>query len=226
MLIPLIRTFILYFTIVISMRFMGKRQVGEMQPAELVITILISAVASVPMQDVELPLLHGIVPIIVLVAAEVILSSLSLKFPVLRKLISGRPITIIRNGVIDQQSLKKLRVNIDDLLEDLRLKDVYDLRTVRLAQIETNGQISVLIDGKYAPPSSKDMNIKCTSTEPFETVISDGKIIKGSLNKINKNERWLLSIIKSNGVKCVSEVFFLACNSKDEIIFSKRNDKI
>ena len=223
MLIPLIRTFILYFTIIISMRFMGKRQVGEMQPAELVITILISAVASVPMQDIELPLVHGIVPIIVLVTTEVIMSSLSLKFPVLRKIISGRSITIIRDGEIDQRSLKKLRVNIDDLLEDLRLKDVYDIRTVRLAQMETNGRLSVLIDAKYTPPSSKELNIKTDNSSPFEIIIADGKLDKNSLRRIDKSENWVKSIIKSNGAKNIEEVFFLASNNKSEIIFEKKD---
>lgn len=222
MLIPLIRTFILYFTIIISMRFMGKRQVGEMQPAELVITILISAVASVPMQDIELPLLHGIVPIIVLVSAEVIMSSLSLKFPVLRKIISGKAITIIENGEINQTSLRKLRVNIDDLLEDLRLKDVFDIRTVKLAQMETNGRLSVLIDAKYTPPSSKDLNIEVEASNPFEILIADGKIDKKSLQKINKSEAWLMSIIKSYGAQSIDEVFFLACNQKAEIVFEKK----
>lgn len=222
MLIPLIRTLILYFTIIISMRFMGKRQVGEMQPAELVITILISAVASVPMQDISLPLLHGVIPIIVLVTAEVIMSSLSLKFPSLRKLISGRPITIIRNGIIDQKALKKLRVTIDDLLEDLRLKDVYDLRTVRLAQMETNGRLSVLVESAYSPPTAKDMGIKTNCSEPFEIVVSDGKIVKGSLSKIDKNEKWLSSILSANGAVNENEVFLLASNGKDGIIYAKK----
>ena len=155
MLVPLIRTLILYFVIIFSMRFMGKRQVGEMQPAELVITILISAVASVPMQDIELPLVHGIIPIITLVSAEVIISTLSLKHPKLRKLISGSPITIIRDGNIDQKAMQTLRITIDDLLEDLRLKDVYDLRTVRLAQMETNGRLSVMINSADLPPCAK-----------------------------------------------------------------------
>lgn len=225
MLIPLIRTLILYFIIIISMRFMGKRQVGEMQPAELVITILISAVASVPMQDIELPLIHGAIPIIVLVSAEVIMSSLSLKFPFLRKLISGRSITIIRNGVIDQKALKKLRVSIDDLLEDLRLKDVYDLRTVRLAQMETNGRLSVLVEAAYAPPSAKDMNIKTDHLEPFETLISDGKMIKGSLAKVDKSEKWLSSIMSANGANNKDEVFLLAANRKDGVIFAKKEIK-
>lgn len=225
MLIPLIRTIILYFTIVVSVRFMGKRQVGEMQPAELVITILISAVASVPMQDIELPLLHGIVPIIALVTLEVIMSSISLKCPKIRKLISGTPVTIIRDGEIDQFALKRLRVTIDDLLEDLRLKNVYDIRTVKLAQMETNGQLSILIKSKYSPPSSKDLKVATESFEPFQLIISDGIILDEGLNKLNKNKAWLKSLIKSKGINDVKDVFLLACNTKSDILFVKKENK-
>ena len=224
MLIPLIRTLILYFFIVFSMRFMGKRQVGEMQPAELVITILISAVASVPMQDIELPLVHGIIPIITLVSAEVIMSSLSQKYPRLRTMISGRPITIIRNGNIDQKAMQSLRITIDDLMEDLRLKDVYDLRTVRLAQMETNGRLSVLVDSKYLPPTAADMGISAAAASPFRVIISDGKLVdKSYADKPNKH-KWLQKTINAKGAKTVNEVFLLAYDEQSSVIFAKKEN--
>ena len=221
MLIPLIRTLILYFFIVFSMRFMGKRQVGEMQPAELVITILISAVASVPMQDIELPLVHGIIPIITLVSAEVIMSSLSLKYPRLRTMISGRPITIIRNGNIDQKAMQSLRITIDDLMEDLRLKDVYDLRTVKLAQMETNGR---LVDSKHLPPTAADMGISAADSSPFRVIISDGKLVdKSYADKPNKH-KWLQKTINAKGAKTVNEVFLLAYDEQSSVIFAKKEN--
>ncbi len=222
MLIPLIRTLILYFFIIFSMRFMGKRQVGEMQPAELVITILISAVASVPMQDIELPLVHGIIPIITLVSAEVIISSLSLKCPRLRTLISGRPITIIRDGNIDQRAMRSLRITLDDLMEDLRLKDVYDLRTVRLAQMETNGRLSVLVDAKYMPPSAKDLSVKVSPSEPFCPIICDGKLVDRTYAQSQENRKWLNKTMRKNGVKDKNEVFLLACDRNNNVIFVKK----
>ncbi|MBO5974040.1 MAG: DUF421 domain-containing protein [Clostridia bacterium] len=222
MLIPLIRTLILYFFIIFSMRFMGKRQVGEMQPAELVITILISAVASVPMQDIELPLVHGIIPIITLVSAEVIISSLSLKCPRLRTLISGRPITIIRDGNIDQRAMRSLRITLDDLMEDLRLIDVYDLRTVRLAQMETNGRLSVLVDAKYMPPSAKDLSVKVSPSEPFCPIICDGKLVDQKYSQSEENRKWLNKTMRKNGVKDKNEVFLLACDRNNNVIFVKK----
>ena len=222
MLIPLIRTLILYFFIIFSMRFMGKRQVGEMQPAELVITILISAVASVPMQDIELPLVHGIIPIITLVSTEMIISSLSLKCPRLRTLISGRPITIIRDGNIDQRAMRSLRITLDDLMEDLRLKDVYDLRTVRLAQMETNGRLSVLVDSMHTPPSAKDMNIKVSPSEPFNPVICDGKLVDRTYTQSEASRKWLHNTIRKNGAQSISEVFLLACDVNNNLIFVKK----
>ena len=222
MLIPLIRTLILYFFIIFSMRFMGKRQVGEMQPAELVITILISAVASVPMQDIELPLVHGIIPIITLVSAEVIISSLSLKCPRLRTLISGRPITIIRDGNIDQRAMRSLRITLDDLMEDLRLKDVYDLRTVRLAQMETNGRLSVLVDAKYMPPSAKDLSVKVSPSEPFCPIICDGKLVDRTYAQSQENRKWLNKTMRKNGVNDINEVFLLACDRNNNVIFVKK----
>lgn len=221
MLVPLIRTLILYFFIIFSMRFMGKRQVGEMQPAELVITILISAVASVPMQDIELPLVHGIIPIITLVSAEVIISTLSLKFRKLRKLISGSPITIIRNGNIDQKAMQTLRITVDDLLEDLRLKDIYDLRTVRLAQMETNGRLSVMVNSSDMPPSAKDLKVKIPPAEPFEVIIADGQLTDPSYATPQKS-KWLSSTIHANGAHKISDVFLLAYDGKNNIIYAKK----
>ncbi|MBR4955266.1 MAG: DUF421 domain-containing protein [Clostridia bacterium] len=223
MLVPLIRTLILYFVIIFSMRFMGKRQVGEMQPAELVITILISAVASVPMQDIELPLVHGIIPIFTLVSAEVIISTLSLKHPKLRKLISGSPITIIRDGNIDQKAMQTLRITIDDLLEDLRLKDVYDLRTVRLAQMETNGRLSVMINSADLPPSAKDLRIKPSPSEPFNVIISDGQLADTSYASPQKS-KWLHSVIGTNGAHEIKDVFLLAYDGESNIIFAKKEN--
>ncbi len=222
MIISLIRTVILYVFITASMRLMGKRQVGEMQPAELVITILISAVASVPMQDTELPLIHGIIPIAVLISAEILVSYFSLKFPALRRLLSGRTITLIRNGIIDQKALTKLRISTDDLLEDLRLKDVYDLRKIRLAQIETNGRLSVLLDNRKTPPCAEDLDIRVRSELPFEAIISDGKTDRSVLEKMGKNDDWLYSVIKERGAESPSDVFLLCADENGEIIFAKK----
>ncbi len=157
MLVPFFRTLILYVVTVAAMRLMGKRQIGEMQPYELAVTILVSAVASVPMQDQDIPLSHGIVPIITLTAVDLLSSEISLRSAGFRKILSGSPLVLIRDGAPDRKAMKKLRLTADDLMEDLRLKDVFDIRRVKLGQIETNGRLSVLLNEEDAPLTPKDM---------------------------------------------------------------------
>ena len=225
MLISFLRTLVIYVFIAASLRLMGKRQVGELQPTELCITILISAVASVPMQDMELPLAQGLVPILTLIAAEIVVSALCLKSPPLRKLLSGNSITVIRRGKVDRLALIKLRMTLDDLFEDLRLKDVYDIRTVRLAQVETNGKLSVLLNEKDSPPSREDLNLKLRESGPFYTLICDGKEEPEALKKLGYNDAWLYKTLKKNGVSSAGDVFYLLSDGKGNEIFMKKDGK-
>ena len=208
MLIPLFRTLILYLCIILAVRLMGKRQVGEMQPAELVITILVSAVASVPMQDLDIPLSHGLVPVFTLIAAEVLISVLTLKWVPLRKLLAGQPVPVIRDGIIDQRGLKRLRLSLDDLAEDLRLAGVFDLRQVAFAQVETNGKLSVL---------QKD-----GGCGPFFTLISDGILDPTALQQAGKSMKWLESILAAHGAKQVGDLFLFCADRSGNIIVLKK----
>lgn len=211
MLIPLFRTLILYFCIILAVRLMGKRQVGEMQPAELVITILVSAVASVPMQDLDIPLSHGLVPVFTLIAAEVLISVLTLKWIPLRKLLAGQPVPVIRDGIIDQRGLHQLRLSLDDLNEDLRLAGVFDLRQVAFAQVETNGKLSVL---------QKD-----GGCGPFFTLVSDGIFDPEALRQTGKSMKWLESILAAHGVKQVEELFLFCADRSGNIIVLKKEGR-
>ena len=208
MLIPLFRTLILYLCIILAVRLMGKRQVGEMQPAELVITILVSAVASVPMQDLDIPLSHGLVPVFTLIAAEVLISVLTLKWVPLRKLLAGQPVPVIRDGIIDQRGLKRLRLSLDDLAEDLRLAGVFDLRQVAFAQVETNGKLSVL---------QKD-----GGCGPFFTLVSDGILDPTALQQAGKSMKWLESILAAHGAKQVADLFLFCADRSGNIIVLKK----
>ena len=143
MTISVIRTILLYLLLMIAMRLMGKRQLGELQPSELVVTLLLSDLAAVPMQENGLPLLNGVLPILVLVSLELLLSGAMLKWPPVAKLVAGSPVTIIRDGTLDYQALKRLRMTVEDLDESLRQQDVFDIRQVQYAIAETNGHISV-----------------------------------------------------------------------------------
>jgi len=222
MLIPFFRTLILYFLIIIAIRLMGKRQVGEMQPTELVITILVSAVASVPMQDIDIPLAHGVVPILTLIAAEVLISSLSLKWLPFRMLLTGKPVPVIRDGVIDQKAIRKLRLSLDDIFEDLRLKNINDIRQVKHAQVETNGQLSILMTSLDSPLTPRTAKIKVSEETPFHIIISDGHVLQENLAALNKSRLWLNRILQGKGVHQPSEVFLLCVNESGDIIFSRK----
>ena len=176
MFIPLIRTIILYTFVIIAVRLMGKRQIAEMQPTELVITILISAVASVPMQNPEIPLAHGIVPIFTLISAEIFISFLSLKFPRVRKVLTGKPVILIENGIIDQNALKSTRLSIDDLFEELRLNNTFNIADIRRAQLETNGQLSILLFDKKQPLTPEDIEREITPSAINYIDIADGNM--------------------------------------------------
>ncbi len=210
MLIPFFRTLILYACIILAVRLMGKRQVGEMQPAELVVTILVSAVASVPMQDLDIPLSHGLVPVFTLIACEVLLSVVTLKWPALRGLLEGSAVPVVRDGIVDQQALRSLRVSVDDLLEDLRLEGIFDLRQVAFAQVETNGKLSVL--RQNAPAG------------PFFTLISDGTADLQALHWLGKSEKWQMRMLRDRGITDPKQVFLFCADRKGNLILLKKED--
>lgn len=225
MLVPFFRTLILYVAIIVAVRLMGKRQVGEMQPSELVITILVSAVASVPMQDLDIPLAHGLIPVFTLIAAEVLVSALSLKWLGLRRLLSGKPVPVIRSGQVDQQALRKLRLSVDDLLEDLRLNGVFDLRQVAFGQIETNGQLSVLLQAADSPVTPRQMGLTTTQSGPFYVLISDGKADLQALQQLGRSKKWLDSILQANGASDCKKVFLFCADKQGNHIFLRKEEK-
>lgn len=177
MIIVLIRSIILYILVVFSIRLMGKRQLGELQPSELVITILISNIATLPLEDTDIPLSLGVTPILALVCFEVLVSWLNLIFPKFRKMISGSPKIIIRNGKTDPEVLKELRFSVDDLMMSLREKDVFDIEDVQFAIVETTGNISVMKKQMADTPTRDDLELNVKNYDPPQVIVSDGKII-------------------------------------------------
>ena len=161
----IIRTIALYLTVVASIRIMGKRQIGELQPSELVVAIMISDLASVPMQDIKIPLVSGILPVLTLIFAEVIMSYMSLRSRKMRTIISGEPSIVIYDGHINERELKKLRFNINDLLEELRLNNYHDISDVAVAVIETSGKLSVIPKEKARGVTVEDMAGKSKAHE-------------------------------------------------------------
>ena len=225
MFIPLIRTIILYTFVIIAVRLMGKRQIAEMQPTELVITILISAVASVPMQNPEIPLTHGIVPIFTLISAEIFISFLSLKFPRFRKVLTGKPVILIENGIINQNALKSTRLSIDDLYEELRLNNTFNIADIRRAQLETNGQLSILLFDKKQPLTPEDLELKISPSAINYIVIADGYIDNNVLKLLKKDRKWLTDELEKSGINNTKDVFLMLCDSSSQTTIIKKEKK-
>lgn len=197
----LIRGVIIYVTVIFAVRLMGKRQIGELQPAELVVTVLLSQVASMPFESLEVPLLSILSIIFMLIALEIICSVIGMKIKGFRNLVQGNPILIIKDGKLDQKELKNVRYSVEDLLEALRLKDIFDISQVQFAYIETNGSISVLLKNSYRPVTIDDTDIKTSACELPCLVISDGRIVKSHLEICGMTEKRLHTIMKSEQLR-------------------------
>ena len=201
MFVTLIRTVILYFLAIASIRVMGKRQIGELQPSELVITLLISQIISIPIQDTDIPLVNTLIPIFLLVGFEILTSILNMKSIKFRTFMQGNPQIIINDGVLNQKMLKELRFTIDDLLEALRQKDVFDISQVQYAIVETNGQMSVLLKADYDTVTRKDLKLK-TQPQGYKCpVVVDGKIVTDEFAICNMTANKIEKIAKKEKLK-------------------------
>jgi uncharacterized membrane protein YcaP (DUF421 family) len=188
MFVTLIRTIILYIMAIISVRVMGKRQIGELQPSDLVVTLLISQIISIPIQDTDIPLVNTLIPIFLLVGFEILTSVFNMKSIKFRSFMHGHPVVIINDGNLNQKLLKELRFTLDDLLEALRQKDVFDISQVQYAVVETNGQISVLLKAEYDTVTREDLNL-IPDPQGFKcTVVIDGKIVSQDFKICNMNK--------------------------------------
>ena len=201
MIIVIIRAIILYFVTLFAIRLMGKKQLGELQPSELVITIMLTDIATLPIQDLNLPMFMGIVPILVFIAVDILSSFVSLKSKSYRKLLSGTPQIIIRDGTIDQKKLKELRFTVDDLFESMRQNNIFDISEIQFAIVETTGSISLYQKFPYQTCTAKMMHLKGKSKNPPQLIIEDGKIINDSLNFLCKNEKWVINRLTETQLK-------------------------
>ena len=195
----LIRTIILYIFIIIGIRLMGKRQVGELEPSELVLSLIIADLASVPMQDYGIPLLTGILPILALLAMTMILSVLTMKSVRFRALMCGRPSIVIRDGLVDQREMARNRLTIDELLEELRAKGYTDPATVKYAILETNGQLSVLPYANQKPPTAQQLQVSAEESGLPLVVISDGRLLEHNLRALGRDRKWLDQRLEERG---------------------------
>lgn len=199
MILSYARTIFLYLVLIFCVRLMGKRQIGEMEPAEFVVTMLIANLAAIPMQDGAIPLYSGLVPILTVLGVELVLSGLVFSSVRLRRFLCGKPVILIDNGVLDQKSLRRTRVTLDELTRHLREKDVLSVSSVQYAILETDGQLSVFPYPKERPASAKDAGIKVKEQPLPLTVIEDGFLSLPDLRRAGKDEAWLENILREHG---------------------------
>ncbi|MBR2044060.1 MAG: DUF421 domain-containing protein [Clostridia bacterium] len=223
MIITIIRTAVVYIFVTLGIRLMGKRQIGDMQPNELAVTLLISEIAAIPLQDSSQPVLNGIVAIFMLVIIEIFISVLAMKSPLIRKLMSGNSAVIIKNGVIDQKAMKKVRLTVIDLIELLRGQGVFKIENVAYAVLEVNGSLSVVEKSAFRPVQTGDI----PKISPEEAtlplpIISDGKLIMEAVKALNAEQS---EIMRRISPAKISDVFLLTMdkNGKMNVILKEEN---
>ncbi|MCL2056204.1 MAG: DUF421 domain-containing protein [Oscillospiraceae bacterium] len=211
--VAFIRTIIIYFLVIAALRIMGKRQLGELQPSELVVTILVSNLATMSIEDSNIPLMGTVMPIFVLVSCEVLLSYFILKSPMTQKLIFGNPRIVVRNGVIDQKELRSLRWTVEDISEQLRAGGVFDISEVSMAIVETSGNLSVYQNYRSRPMSIEMDETRSGEDDPPMVMISDGKIVEDTLNYCGVDRKWLDDTLGQKQL-VPKDVFIMTCNKK------------
>lgn len=219
------RTIILYLFVVIVMRIMGKRQIGELQPFELVIAIMLSELAAVPMQDPGIPLINGIIPILTLMCIEIIISVLTLKFQKLRKFVCGVPSILIEHGKLNEFEMQKQRFNLDDLMEDLRLLGYLDISDIEYAIVENSGKMSIIPKSNASFPTKKDLKIKCNDSKLPIGIILDGKLNKENLKISGYNENWLIKQLANNNIDKYEDTFIAILDSSGKLFVQKRSNQ-
>lgn len=220
-----IRTMILYFLITAGLRLMGKRQIGQLEPAELVLTMMISDLATVPMQDIGIPLLSGIIPILTLLCLSLLLSQLSLKSIAFRELICGQPSILIRDGVVQQSAMEKNRFTVNELLEQLRIQGISRIQDVKYAVLENSGQLSVLLRASCQPPTAAQLNchVQDDVTLPI-ILINDGHVLSRGLAACGRDSAWLEKQLKARGFRSPSELFLLTVDEQGQLYYIKKEE--
>lgn len=220
MAVTIVRTVIIFVSLVISMRIMGKRQLGELEPAELVVAILIADLASHPLQDPGIPLIYGLIPVITLLCCEVLISAGVLKSVKFRALICGKPSILIKNGKIDQKEMKKNRFTIDELSEELRKKDITDISVVQYAILETDGTVSTILFPDERTVTAGQLDIKTIDRGVPVVVINNGRILSKNLSLIGKNESWLRKELNKRNINSHNEVYIMTVDKTNKIFIA------
>lgn len=223
MILIILRTLILFFLVVLALRIMGKRQIGQLQPYELVVIIMIADLAAIPMESVGIPLLSGAIPILTLLVAEVVISYLSLKSERFRGIVSGTPSILVENGKILEKELKKLRYNVNDLLEQLRTKNYPNIADIEFAILETKGDITVIPKSQKRPVVPADLHIETKYEGIPITLIIDGYVFKKNLEKLKLNETWLQGELQKFGITDFKKVLLASLDTEGKLFYQLKD---
>ena len=225
LIISYIRTILLYLVLIAVIRTMGKRQVGQMEPSEFVVTMLVANLAAIPMQDSGIPLISGLVPILTVLGLELVLSWLTLRSMFFRKLFCGKPVILIDNGKVLQDNLRRTRVTLDELTGHLREKDVLDITTVQYAILETNGNLSVFPYPRHCPATAEDAQITVQEQLLPYTIIEDGHLFRENLEKAKKTEQWLEKVLSKNKAAPASVLLLTVDRAGNVVLIRKEGAK-
>lgn len=209
MILIFVRTIIIYVLVLFVMRFMGKREIGQMQPFELVISIMLADLASTPMAEIGIPILYGIIPIFGLLFMHILISVLNIKSIRVREIICGKPRILINEGNIDEKALTKENFTINELQERLRVNNVNNISDVEYAILETSGQISVILKSEKRGVTTEDLKLQVAKTKISYDLVLDGKIMYDNLKKIGKDEKWLVKEIQKFKIRPQQALIFV-----------------
>ncbi|MEW5784080.1 MAG: DUF421 domain-containing protein [Bacillota bacterium] len=225
MFVVMFRTLILFTIVVLAMRVMGKRQIGQLQPYELAVLIMISALAAIPMEDIGIPLFNSIIPIILLMAFQVLVAFAAMKSERLRAIISGRPSILIKNGIINEHELKELHVNINDLLEQLRIAGYPNIADVEFAIFETDGEITVIPKSQCRPLQPRDINLATNYEGLPHSLVIDGNVNYENLDKVKLDELWLKGELRQFGITDIKDVLFANLDTEGRLYYQLKEKK-
>ena len=221
MLTSFTRTIFFYFVLLVVIRLLGKRQIGQMEPSEFVVTMLVANLASIPMEDPKLPLHSGLIPLGAVLLAELLLTRFSLRSVKFRRLLCGKPVILIENGRIIQKNLRRTHITLDELTGQLRLKDVLDLRTVQYAILETNGNLSVFLYPKDSPATAKDAGIHPKKQHLPVTVVGDGYLYRENFAAAGINDAWVRNFLERNDVE-LADIYLLTLDAAGKTVFLRK----
>ncbi len=224
MLTSYVRTLVVYLVLIVVVRLMGKRQIGQMEPSEFVVTMFVANLASILVENTDLPMYAGLIPIAVVLGVELVLAGLCLRSICIRKMLCGKPVILIENGRILQENLRKTRVTIDELTGHLREKDILDLKSVQYAILETNGNLSVFPFPKDMPATAGDAGIAVKRQYFPVTVVSDGKLLKENLAVAGKDRRWVEKVLRQKDAT-LEDTWLLTVDGSDRIVFYRRENR-